>query len=675
MKKIYNLFVVLAAVMLIAACGKESNPYQEPDKTIEVVATDVVFGPEGGNGEVEFTASGTVGVVSNRDWCTASVAGTKVNVTVTEWEGVETRYAILTLKCGAYSVDVTVQQNGTILGGLTGAEIVADSKGTTQVFEVKVSGRVTTSSAVDWASASYADGIVTVTVDANADPATRFGDVTVSAGENSHSISIKQYPEFKTTASWTLSYDGRARSSSGTLYEVISNEVEAGSSEGLYFLTMSSEAAYKASKIKKLDDFIAAVAAEAEEEIAYLVEYYTAFGYEVTPADFMYEDSDYDFFAIQEPGKYYAVAAGYDEEGYPTGLFSYSEFEVIEVKNAAGWNAEYAGPYVYGSTVYDMVDFTAGDEDSYYAVVMNEADYEKYYYSDVTNLINDYVPYIIDTKPALRKGPKTLYFNKFGNGNWHTFMIGFDEEYNPTGKYFVGTFKIDEKPTEAYKAWLGDWQITTPRDGNLDVWTFEQGIINKSYLINNFGGHPYADFGWTVTIDFNSEDGSISCENGQVLGADFTTSGKTCTPTLLSKAVNPSTGGVSRISGTFTVFTGEIGADGNATLTPGTVTISSWTPQTNPISGVQIYGIYSGGAYYWRKETPLPNILYPYTGDSAPKKANAYLNMNAFNESYEPAEEMPYLMEAPVVEVAEAASKAVATKRLAVKADKQYRRK
>ncbi len=674
MKKIYNLFVVLAAVMLIAACGKESNPYQEPDKTIEVVATDVVFGPEGGNGEVEFTASGTVGVVSNRDWCTASVAGTKVNVTVTEWEGVETRYAILTLKCGAYSVDVTVQQNGTILGGLTGAEIVADSKGTTQVFEVKVSGSVTTSSAVDWASVSYVDGVVTVTVDANADPFTRFGEVTVAAGENSHSISIKQYPEFKTTASWTLSYEGRARSSSGTLYEVIANEVEAGSSEGLYFLTMSSEAAYKASKIKKLDDFIAAVAAEAEEVIAYLVEYYALFGYEVTPADFMYEDSDYDFFAIQEPGKYYAVAAGYDEDGYPTGLFSYSEFEVIEVKNAEGWNAEYAGPYVYGSTVYDMVDFTAGEDDSYYVVVMNEADYEKYYYSDVTNLINDYVPYIIENKPALRKGPKTLYFNKFGNGNWHTFMIGFDEEYNPTGKYFVGAFKIDEKPTEAYKAWLGDWQITTPRDGNLDVWTFEQGVINKSYFINNFGGHP-ASLGWTVTIDFNAKDGSISCANGQVVGADVTVSGESRTPTLLAKAINPSTGGVSIISGTFTVFTGEIGAEGNATLTPGTVTISSWNPPEQPISGVQLYVVGKNGTSYSRKETPLPNVLVPYEGDSAPKKANAYLNLNAFTESYEPAAEMPYLMEAPVVEVAEAASKAVATKRLAVKADKQYRRK
>lgn len=669
MKKIYNLFVVLAAVMLIAACGKESNPYQEPDKTIEVVATDVVFGPEGGNGEVEFTASGTVGVVSNRDWCTASVAGTKVNVTVTEWEGVESRYAVLTLKCGAYSVDVTVQQSGTILGGLTGAEIVADSKGTTQVFEVKVSGAVTTTSNVDWASASYADGIVTVTVDANADPATRFGDVTVSAGENSHSISIKQYPEFKTTASWTLSYDGRARSSSGTLYEVISNEVEAGSSEGLYFLTMSSEAAYKASKIKKLDDFIAAVAAEAEEEIAYLVEYYAMYGYEVTPADFMYEDSDYDFFAIQEPGKYYAVAAGYDEEGYPTGLYSYSEFEVIEVKNAAGWNAEYAGPYVYGSTVYDMVDFTAGDEDSYYVVVMNEADYEKYYYSDVTNLINDYVPYIIENKPALRKGSKTLYFNKFGNGNWHTFMIGFDEEYNPTGKYFVGTFKIDEKPTEAYKAWLGDWQITTPRDGNHDVWTFEQGVINKSYFINNFGGHP-ASFGWTVTIDFNAEDGSISCANGQVVGADVTASGETRTPTLLAKVLIGTSN--YRFTGTFTVFTGAINTDGDIELTPGTVTYQG-AKQT--ITGVQLYAVGNNGATYWRKETPLPNVLAPYEGDSAPKKANAYLNLNAFTESYEPAAEMPYLMEAPVVEVAEAASKAVATKRLAVKADKQYRRK
>ena len=673
MKKIYNLFVVLAAVMLIAACGKESNPYQEPDKTIEVVATDVVFGPEGGNGEVEFTASGTVGVVSNRDWCTASVAGTKVNVTVTEWEGVETRYAILTLKCGAYSVDVTVQQNGTILGGLTGAEIVADSKGTTQVFEVKVSGSVTTSSAVDWASVSYVDGVVTVTVDANADPATRFGEVTVAAGENSHSISIKQYPEFKTTASWTLSYDGRARSSSGTLYEVISNEVEAGSSEGLYFLTMSSEAAYKASKIKKLDDFIAAVAAEAEEEIAYLVEYYTMFGYEVTPADFMYEDSDYDFFAIQEPGKYYAVAAGYDEEGYPTGLFSYSEFEVIEVKNAEGWNAEYAGPYVAGSTVYDMVDFTAGDEDSYYAVVMDSESYEKYYYSDITNLINDYVPYIIETQPTLRTGNKTLYYSKFSNGTWLTVMIGFDSEYNPTGKYFVGAFKIDEKPTEAYKAWLGDWQITTPRVqnevANYDVWTIEQGLVNGSYFVNNFGGHP-TSFGWTVTLNFNATTNEISCDNGQVVGPDGTSSGATYTPTLLAKVLIGTSN--YRFTGTFTVFTGVINSDGDIELTPGTV---NYQGAKQTITGVQLYGIKSSGASYWRTETPLPNVLKPYEGDSAPKKANAYLNLNAFTESYEPAAEMPYLMEAPVVEVAEAASKAVATKRLAVKADKQYRRK
>ena len=439
-------------------------------------------------------------------------------------------------------------------------------------------------------------------------------------------------------------------------------------------MRLSSEAAYKASKIKKLDDFIAAVAAEAEEEIAYLVEYYTEFGYEVTPADFMYEDSDYDFFAIQEPGKYYAVAAGYDEDGYPTGLFSYSEFEVIEVKNAEGWNAEYAGPYVSGSTVYDMVDFTAGDEDSYYAVVMDSESYEKYYYSDITNLINDYVPYIIETQPTLRTGNKTLYYSKFSNGTWLTVMIGFDSEYNPTGKYFVGAFKIDEKPTEAYKAWLGDWQITTPRDGNLDVWTFEQGVINKSYFINNFGGHA-TSLGWTVVIDFKAEDGSISCANGQVVGPAYTSSNESRTPTLLAKAINPSTGGVSIISGTFTVFTGEIGAEGNATLTPGTVTISSWNPPEQPISGVQIYAIGATGTSYKKKETPLPNILGPYTGDSAPKKANTYLDANAFYESYEPVEEMPYLMEAPVVEVAEAASKAVATKRLAVKADKQYRRK
>lgn len=670
MKKFYNLLIALAAVMMIAACGKEENLYQAPEKTIEIVGTDVVFNPEGGTGSINITSTGAVSAVSNKDWCVASVAGNVVSVTVPHWTGIENRYALVTLKCGSYSVNVTVQQFGAVLGGVTGVEVVADAAGATQVVPVKANDTVSVSTDDDWITVSEEDGNVTIVVAKNTVQATRFGKVSVSVGESVHEIPVKQYPEFVEEPSWTPGYGGRYRYNTTTLFEVVTNTVADGSEAGLYYINYYSEADYKALKAPKGKSLCLAQG----ELLTEMVEYYKALGYDVSYETFLYEDSDYEFFTKVEPGKYYAVVTGFDADGNTTGRYATATFEVINVTNAPGWKAEYAGSYVYGSTVYDMVDFTAGEEDSYYAVVMDEASYEKYYYSDVTNLINDYVPYIIDTKPALHKGPKTLYFSKFGNGNWHTFMIGFDEEYNPTGKYFVGTFKIDEKPTEAYKAWLGDWQITTPRDGNLDVWTFEQGIINKSYLINNFGGHP-ASFGWTVTIDFNAEDGSISCANGQVVGADVTASGETRTPTLLAKAINPSTGGVSRISGTFTVFTGEIGTEGNATLTPGTVTISSWNPPVQPISGVQLYAVGKNGASYWRKETPLPNILKPYTGDSAPKKASAYLNVNAFTESYEPAAEMPYLMEAPVVEVAEAASKAVATKRLAVKADKQYRRK
>ena len=670
MKKFYNLLIALAAVMMIAACGKEENLYQAPEKTIEIVGTDVVFNPEGGTGSINITSTGAVSAVSNKDWCVASVAGNVVSVTVPHWTGIENRYALVTLKCGSYSVNVTVQQFGAVLGGVTGVEVVADAAGATQVVPVKANDTVSVSTDDDWITVSEEDGNVTIVVAKNTVQATRFGKVSVSVGESVHEIPVKQYPEFVEEPSWTPGYGGRYRYNTTTLVEVVTNTVADGSEAGLYYINYYSEADYKALKAPKGKSLCLAQG----ELLTEMVEYYKALGYDVSYETFLYEDSDYEFFSKVEPGKYYAVVTGFDADGNTTGRYATATFEVINVTNAPGWKAEYAGSYVYGSTVYDMVDFTAGEEDSYYAVVMDEASYEKYYYSDVTNLINDYVPYIIDTKPALHKGPKTLYFSKFGNGNWHTFMIGFDEEYNPTGKYFVGTFKIDEKPTEAYKAWLGDWQITTPRDGNLDVWTFEQGIINKSYLINNFGGHP-ASFGWTVTIDFNAEDGSISCANGQVVGADVTASGETRTPTLLAKAINPSTGGVSRISGTFTVFTGEIGTEGNATLTPGTVTISSWNPPVQPISGVQLYAVGKNGASYWRKETPLPNILKPYTGDSAPKKASAYLNVNAFTESYEPAAEMPYLMEAPVVEVAEAASKAVATKRLAVKADKQYRRK
>ena len=622
--------------MMIAACGKEENLYQAPEKTIEIVGTDVVFNPEGGTGSINITSTGAVSAVSNKDWCVASVAGNVVSVTVPHWTGIENRYALVTLKCGSYSVNVTVQQFGAVLGGVTGVEVVADAAGATQVVPVKANDTVSVSTDDDWITVSEEDGNVTIVVAKNTVQATRFGKVSVSVGESVHEIPVKQYPEFVEEPSWTPGYGGRYRYNTTTLVEVVTNTVADGSEAGLYYINYYSEADYKALKAPKGKSLCLAQG----ELLTEMVEYYKALGYDVSYETFLYEDSDYEFFTKVEPGKYYAVVTGFDADGNTTGRYATATFEVINVTNAPGWKAEYAGSYVYGSTVYDMVDYTAGSEDKYLAIVYNDTDYEKYFYSDVTNLVNEYVAYAAEDKPTLRTGSTTLYYNKFDNGYWNVFMIGFDDDYKPTGKYFVDRFKIEEKPTEEYNAWIGDWQISSPRvqNGveNYDVWTIEQGVVNNTLICNNWGGHP-SDFGFTVTFAFDKETGSITCVNNQQVGAVLQYDGYTATPYLRRKYTRGGT--LYTNSGSGNVFYGAVATDGQtATITPATLT-SGGVEYT--IESCQVYGAKStSGSIYWRTATPLPQTLTKVV-ESEPglaSKKSAFLNVEAFMDCYDAVE-------------------------------------
>lgn len=625
MKKILSILLAVSAVLCIASCSKDKE-VEEAVKTLSVVSTDVVFQPAGGQGSIVVEAQNSFTAASDKSWCTVSTSGQNVVVNVSEWEGLESRYAVVTLTSGSEKVNVTVQQFGAVLAGFTGRDLVLFAEGATEVFPFESNTTVTAASEQDWITPTVGDGNMTVVVAENTTGKTRFGEVTISAGEGSHTFQVKQYPAFILEPTWTPSYGGRYNYR-GTLYEVIQNEVEEGSEAGWYLPGMISDAEFKASGAKSLEEYAKIASLAAESQMAEMVAYYASYGYNYGPTDFMYNESDWDIFDLSDPGNYYAMAVGLDEDGYPTGRVAIEPFKIADYSNAAGWSAEYSGNYTYGGKVYDVVSYTAGEADSWVGLVLSDSEYEQNFFSDFGNLVMAYAPFVAANKPQLNTGAAPVLYNKFENGNYHIFMIGFDENYELTDKYYTTTFRIDEQPTEAYLAWLGDWTIKTPRtDGEeqvYDTWTIEKGLVNTNYYVNNFGGHP-TDYGFTVTLDFNAEDGSITIANGQVVGEKFTDSqNREITPTLLAKAVNPTTGGVSRISGTFTIATGTLSEDGNTiTLTPGTVTISSWDPKTNPISGMQVYGVHSNGAVYWQTQTPLPNTLERATSGSSVKKAS-----------------------------------------------------
>ena len=642
MKKILSILLAVSAVLCIASCSKD-NGVEEVAKTMSIVSTDVVFQPTGGTGSIVVDAKNSFTAASDKSWCTVSTSGQNVVVSVSEWDGLESRYAVVTLTSGSEKINVTVHQFGAVLSGFTGRDIVAYAEGSTEVFPFESNTTVTATTEQDWLTVTVDDGGMTLVIAENTTGKTRFGEVTITAGEGSHTILVKQYPAFVLEPTWTVSYGGRYNYR-GTLYEMIQNEVEEGSEAGWYKLGMISEADFRASGAKSLEEYAPIASLNAEKDLAEMIEYYAAYGYDLAPTDLMYNESDWDIFDLADPGNYYALAVGLDEDGYPTGKVAIEPFVIRDYSNAAGWSAEYGGNYTYGGKVYDVVSYTAGESDSWFGAVLSDADYEEYYFSDFGNLVMDYAPYIAENELELQTGAGSLLYNKFENGNYHIFMIGFDENYELTGKYYTTTFRIDEQPTEDYLAWLGDWTIKTPRSNSsgedvYDTWTIEKGLVNTSFYVNNFGGHP-AEYGFTVTLDFNAEDGSITIMNGQAVAEPYTDSqNREVKPTLLAKAVNPTTGGVSRISGNFPIATGTLSEDGNTiTLTPGSVTISSWTPPTNPVSGMQIYGVRSDGAIYWQTQTPLPNTLERATSGSS-VKAKSVMPRNAGLTADERAEE------------------------------------
>lgn len=191
-----------------------------------------------------------------------------------------------------------------------------------------------------------------------------------------------------------------------------------------------------------------------------------------------------------------------------------------------------------------------------------------------------------------------------------------------------------------YLAWLGDWTISTPRVQNnveyTDTWTIEEGVKNASFIVRHFGGNTMKtnDEDWLVTLLYDSANNTVTCANGQVVGAGGQlNSGADYTPTLLAKVLVGSSN--YRFSGDFTIFTGSMNANGQIELTPGTVYYNS----TNySITGVQIFGVTASGASYWKTETPLPNVLVKDDGGSSVKQ-NSVPSLKAEKDYVETAPE------------------------------------
>ena len=319
MKRFIQSSVLLMVLSLAVACGEKEPIWVAPTHTMSVEQSDLVFEPTGGSATFVVKAENPFTAATDRDWCTTSVNGSEVAVTVTANPHNETRYARVNLTSGDEKLGITVQQAGIIIKGFTPKDTTVT--GSSHVFNYNYtsnSGELSITSPQDWITIAQADGAVTVSVAANAD-GVRQGTVNYALGTLKGSFTIRQYPTFSVNADWTPVYNGKSIFQDA-VQELFGVEVAPASAGVGYAVMMLSQADFNAKGVS----MATYIETEGWKEALGLLNEQVAANAGTTLADYLYTDSVVDTLpATAVPaGNWYLMAVGLTTEGEPTGKYA-----------------------------------------------------------------------------------------------------------------------------------------------------------------------------------------------------------------------------------------------------------------------------------------------------------------------------------------------------------------
>ena len=191
-----HIFYLLAVPVLagLAACSEKMEWDVDGESLIHVTKSDVLFEAAAGNGTVVFEAAGEVTAETDRDWCSATVDGNTVNVSVTENGSLEGRSSQLVLRCGTDSVHVTVQQIGLRFQLSAGGEIVTGSDDEHSLtYDMSSNVPLTFEPDGDWFSVASDGEHLTVNFKENTSGHARIGILRYSSDTFSDSLKVTQY--------------------------------------------------------------------------------------------------------------------------------------------------------------------------------------------------------------------------------------------------------------------------------------------------------------------------------------------------------------------------------------------------------------------------------------------------------------------------------------------------
>lgn len=230
MKKILNTLALLLCIFIVS-CSNDDN---EESSAVKVISSDVNFDAAGGNGTIKVAAaSGTFSAASNKDWCTVSVEGDAVNVSVTENDEMIGRTAAVTITSGEGSTMVPVSQGGSIvLYNKSELGHAFSYAGGTATVAFKTNSNyqvdIQPADAASWLkyNVDKEAGTLTFTVDASTAKVPRGAAVSITAGKKTIVYNIGEYEMQDVAGTWNVSFvDAKGNTLAGDI-EVVQDEEE-----------------------------------------------------------------------------------------------------------------------------------------------------------------------------------------------------------------------------------------------------------------------------------------------------------------------------------------------------------------------------------------------------------------------------------------------------------------
>ena len=199
MKKYIGFLLCVSAALFAASCGEKQSLEVDNTPKMKVVSHDVVFQPDGGTGSITvecesaITAEVQTTNSAGEKWCTATVDGKKINVTVGKYSGVESRYSNIIIKGADETLNVAVHQYGIIMNEFDADDAIIKNPAQTLSYAYKANALMQASSSVDWITVSTTDNKLEVKVAENTSKEYRQGTVEWNVGMLKGSFVLTQF--------------------------------------------------------------------------------------------------------------------------------------------------------------------------------------------------------------------------------------------------------------------------------------------------------------------------------------------------------------------------------------------------------------------------------------------------------------------------------------------------